>query len=80
MASAASCFVILRMFLGKDKRKIKLSLKESIAEKKFSKAEKKTLIIILAMVIFWVTEHWHGFEIATVTIGGAVLLRCRVSA
>ncbi|CAN5310960.1 SLC13 family permease [soil metagenome] len=74
MASAASCFVILRMFLGKDKRKIKLSLKESIAEKKFSKAEKKTLIIILAMVIFWVTEHWHGFEIATVTIGGAVLL------
>lgn len=74
MASAASCYVILRMFLGKDERKIELSLKESIAEKKISKAEKKTLIIILAMIVFWVTEHLHGFEIATVTIGGAVLL------
>ena len=73
-ASAASCFVILRMFLGKTERAIKLEKAEMKTAKKFSSAEWKTIIIAAVMVALWMTESFHGYEIALVTTVGALVL------
>jgi anion transporter len=73
-ASAFSCFVILRMFLGKEERRIKIEKTEAKANRKLSSAERKTIIIAAAMVALWMTESFHHFEIALVTTVGAFLL------
>ncbi len=74
VASAASCFVILRMFLGKTERTIKLEKSETKTAKKFSSAEWKTIVIAAVMVALWMTESFHHFEIALVTTVGALVL------
>jgi len=73
-ASAASCFVILQMFLGKEERTIKLEKTETKTEKKFSSAEWKTIVVAAVMVVLWMTESFHHFEIALVTTVGALVL------
>jgi len=73
-ASAASCFVILRMFLGKEQRTIKLEKEETIKAKKFSSPEWKTIVVAAVMVALWMTESFHHFEIALVTTVGALVL------
>ncbi|MCA1622632.1 MAG: anion permease [Acidobacteria bacterium] len=73
-ASAASCFVILRMFLGKNERVIKLEKAETKTAGKFSSAEWKTIVIAAVMVALWMTESIHHFEIALVTTVGALVL------
>ncbi len=73
-ASAAACFVILRMFLSKTERTIKLEKTETKTAKKFSSAEWKTIVIAAVMVILWMTESFHHFEIALVTTVGALVL------
>jgi len=72
-ASAASCFVILRMFLGKEERAIKLK-EEKKTPKKFSSAEWKTIVVAAVMVVLWMTESFHHYEIALVTTIGALVL------
>lgn len=37
-------------------------------------SEKKTLGLIAGMVILWMTEAWHGYDIAFITMAGAMLL------
>lgn len=39
-----------------------------------SKKEKKTVMLIIALIIGWLTENLHGYDIAFVTIIGALLL------
>jgi anion transporter len=73
-ASAISCFVILRMFLGKEQRQIKLEKTEAKQAKKFSAAEWKTVIVAAVMVTLWMTESFHHYEIALVTTVGALVL------
>ncbi|MBK1678661.1 citrate:succinate antiporter, partial [Rhodospirillum rubrum] len=39
-----------------------------------SGSEKKTLGLIAGMVVLWMTEGWHGYDIAFITMAGAMLL------
>lgn len=39
-----------------------------------SKKEKKTILLLIALIIGWITENLHGYDIAFVTIIGALLL------
>jgi anion transporter len=73
-ASAISCFVILRMFLDKQQRAIKLEAEEKKTAKKFSSPEWKTVIVATVMVALWMTESFHHYEIALVTTVGALVL------
>ena len=73
-ASAVSCFVVLRMFLDKQQRAVKLEAEEKETAKKFSSAEWKTIIVAAVMVALWMTESFHHYEIALVTTVGALVL------
>lgn len=73
VASYISCWVISRMFLNQKQLQQPLSLPQLPAQS-LSLKERQTLGISLLMLIFWLTEAWHGLEIATVTMMGAVLL------
>jgi anion transporter len=73
IASYLSCWVIMRLFLDKNRRQRQLQMPQQ-KQKPFSKAEQKTLIVVLVMVALWLTENWHGLEIAMVTVIGAVVL------
>lgn len=73
VASFISAWIIMRLFLDKETRHRELEVSNQ-KKKAFNLAEKKTLAIALAMVVFWVTESYHGIEIATVTVIGALLL------
>ncbi|MBM0742168.1 SLC13 family permease [Phormidium sp. CLA17] len=73
VASYLSCWVIMRLFLDQQQLSQPLLVPQT-KRNPFSQAEWKTLIVVLAMVALWLTERWHGFEIATVTVVGAVLL------
>ena len=42
--------------------------------KPFSQAEWKTLGVVVVMIGLWLTETWHGLEIATVSVFGALVL------
>lgn len=72
-ASYASCWVIMRLFLDKKRCQQKLDVK-CLQSASLSTPERKTLLIILLMLAFWLTEKWHGLEIATVTVIGAMIL------
>lgn len=73
VASYISCWVIMRLFLDKKRRNRSLELPQQ-EKKPFSPAERTTLIVVLVMVALWLTESWHGLEIATVTVIGALVL------
>lgn len=73
VASYISCWVISRTFLNKEQLQKPLNLPQLPAQS-LSLKERKTLGITLLMLIFWLTEAWHGLEIATVTMIGAVFL------
>ena len=73
VASYASCWVIMRLFLDKNRLQRQLQLPAS-GNKALSKSESQTLIIVAVMVMLWLTESWHGLEIATVTVVGALVL------
>jgi anion transporter len=72
-ASYISCWVIMRLFLDKNHLDRKLQVAQQ-KHKPLSQAEWKTLLVVVAMVALWLTESWHGFEIATVTVIGALAL------
>lgn len=72
VASIVTCRIVLALFLTKEE------MQRPLASKKLSltlsRNEKYTVAVIGAMVIFWLTERFHGIEIATTTVVGAFLL------
>lgn len=72
-ASYASCWVIIHLFLDKNRLQRQLKLPTS-GNKPLSQSEWQTLITVAVMVALWLTESWHGLEIATVTVVGALVL------
>nr|MDZ8170204.1 SLC13 family permease [Nostoc sp. CmiSLP01]MDZ8288595.1 SLC13 family permease [Nostoc sp. ChiSLP01] len=73
VASYASCWVIMRLFLDKKSLQQKFDV-ECLQSTPLSVPERKTLLIVLLMLALWLTEKWHGLEIATVTVIGAMIL------
>ena len=72
-ASYISCWVILHLFLDRKRRDRTIALPVS-PHTQFTTPERVTLFVICLMVVLWLTESLHGFEIATVTIVGALVL------
>lgn len=72
-ASLVSTLAIDRMFLGSKARAQALTVPTTPSQP-FSAAEKQTLAVAGAMVALWLTEGWHGLEIATVSVLGAFIL------
>lgn len=72
-ASCASCWVIMRLFLDKERLGKRLNIVRS-EQGAFSVPERNTLVVLLLMVVLWLTESFHGLEIATVTVAGALFL------
>jgi anion transporter len=72
-ASVIACFAILHMFLNREQRGRPLNVPRR-ASRPLSRAEWTTLAIVGGMVTLWLTERWHSYEIATVTVVGALLL------
>jgi len=73
VASYLSCWTILWLFLDKDRLDLPLEIARS-GHSSFSTAERNTLLVLALMVALWLTEAWHGLEIATVTVAGALVL------
>ena len=73
IASYASCWVIMRLFLNKSRLDRRLP-KQQLKQQPLSIDEIKTFAIVILMVLLWLTESWHGYEIATVSLAGALLL------
>jgi len=74
VASFASCFVIMRLFLDRERLNRELAVPQAKAKKPLTMAEWKTLAVAGVMMMMWVTEGWHHIEIATVTVVGALVL------
>ena len=72
-ACALACWLILRMFLDRDHRRQPLVLQPR-PKKPLSRSEKMTLIIGMLLMALWLSSHWHGLDVATVTFLGALLL------
>lgn len=73
VASYLSCWTILWLFL--DKERLNRRLRVTSDERgSLSPAERSTLLVLGLMVALWLTETWHGLEIATVTVAGALIL------
>lgn len=72
-ASYISCFVIMRLFLDRDRlgQRLDVARRENGS---LSAKERNTLVVLLLMVALWLTEGVHGLEIATVTMVGALVL------
>ncbi|MEM8673112.1 MAG: SLC13 family permease [Cyanobacteria bacterium P01_G01_bin.67] len=73
VASYASCWVIMRLFLTKSRLDRPL-VSHKLSSKPLSRGEFKTLMIVVVMMMLWFTESWHSYEIATVSIAGALIL------
>ncbi|HEY9861207.1 MAG TPA: SLC13 family permease [Candidatus Obscuribacterales bacterium] len=72
-ASYASCWVIMQLFLDQQRLDRTLQLPPT-QRKPLSRPEGITLAVVAVMIALWLTESWHGFEIATVTVIGALVL------
>ncbi|AFZ01081.1 SLC13 family permease [Calothrix sp. PCC 6303] len=73
VASYASCWVIMRLFVDKKNLQKKLNITQ-FPSQPLSSNEQKTLLVIILMFGLWLTESWHGLETATVIVMGALLL------
>lgn len=72
-ASYLSCWVIMRLFLNPSQLDHPIQIAPA-TQKPLTRSEWKTLAVVAIMVTLWLTENWHGFEIATVAVVGAVIL------
>ncbi len=72
-ASYLACRVVMHLFLPPHQGRQRLALPTGDLPP-LSVSEKKTLAIVIGMIILWLTEQWHGWQIATVTVLGATLL------
>jgi di/tricarboxylate transporter len=73
VASYLSCWTILWLFLDKQQRTRQLDIPR-VAHTPLTRAEWTTLAVVALMVALWLSEGWHGYEIATVTVAGALVL------
>jgi anion transporter len=73
VASMIACQVIMLVFLDRERLTRRLDVPQRQASP-LSRAEWSTMLIVVGMVALWLTESWHGYEIATVTVVGALLL------
>lgn len=73
VAGYVSCRVIMRLFLDRGCIKRRLPRIHS-KRQKLSGAEWMTLTVALLMVALWLLESWHGLEIATISVAGAMML------
>lgn len=75
VASLLTCGVVIQLFLDRRQRRqiIQLDI-DAAAMTPWTRAEWVTLVISIGMLILWLTESIHGIELATVAIGGGVLL------
>jgi len=72
-ASYLACWVIMRLFLSREHRARPLHV-EHTGSTPVRTPEKITVAVIGVMVALWLTEPWHGVEIAIVTVAGALVL------
>ncbi len=72
-AALVSCLAISRMFLRPETRALPLTVPTG-PRAGWSRNERRTVAVTLAMVTLWITESVHGIEIATVAVAGAVAL------
>ena len=72
-ASYVSCWVIMKLFVNQRRLHQKLEMKQ-LPQAPLSLSERQTIAIVLLMIALWLSESWHGWEIATVTVIGAMLL------
>jgi anion transporter len=73
VASYASCWVVCRLFLDRGRLDRALPTTEARAAE-FSRPERITLGVVALMVSLWLSEGWHGLDVATVTVLGALAL------
>jgi len=71
-----SFFVLKQMLWPKDSIKdINMQTSQDLPSKKpMSGKEKKTLIIMICLIAGWMTESLHGYDIAFITMVGAILV------
>ena len=76
VASAITCAAIQVLFLSPQNRALEIRVPdvEQQRRKPLSRDENFVLCVAGAMIVLWLSESWHGFEIATVTIAGALIL------
>ena len=72
-ASAASCWVVCRLFLDRECLGRELPIRRE-GRGPLTPAEWRTVAVVVGMVALWLSEGWHGLEIATVTVVGALVL------
>ncbi|MGK3994081.1 SLC13 family permease [Sorangium sp. So ce1024] len=72
-ASGAACAVIMALFLDGERRGRRIRVPRRPGGP-FSRSERVTLAVGAAMVVLWLSERWHGYESATVTLAGALVL------
>ena len=46
----------------------------SLVKKQMNRTEKKTLILLIFLIVFWMTESIHGYDIAFVAMVGAIFV------
>jgi anion transporter len=73
-ASYVSCWVVMRLFLDKDRLDRRLEMSSRGEGAPLSRAERGTLVVLVVMVALWLGEPLHGLEIAIVTMVGALVL------
>ncbi len=50
------------------------SVETSLLKKQMNRTEKKSLILMIFLIIGWMTESLHGYDIAFITMVGAILV------
>ncbi|MGK7377204.1 SLC13 family permease [Planococcus sp. 1R117A] len=54
--------------------KLDQTAETSVLKKQLNRTEKKTLILLISLIAFWMTESIHGYDIAFVAMVGAILV------
>ncbi|WP_437619850.1 SLC13 family permease [Sorangium sp. So ce1151] len=73
VASGAACAVIMALFLDGERRARCIRVARR-PRGSMSRSERITLGVGATMVVLWLSERWHGYESATVTLAGALVL------
>ncbi|WP_437916796.1 SLC13 family permease [Sorangium sp. So ce302] len=79
VASGAACAVIMALFLDGERRGRCIRVPRR-PRGSLSRSERITLAVGATMVVLWLSERWHGYESATVTLAGALVLTAPGSA
>ncbi|SFP52864.1 anion transporter [Geodermatophilus dictyosporus] len=72
-AALVTCLAVSRLFLTRATRALPLVVPTG-PRAGWSRPERRTVAVTLAMVGLWVSESVHGIEVATVAVAGAVAL------